>query len=532
MATSTDLRSAIEEVQKSLPTGQVQAEGPAAAPEPRGFDRFAARFGVLPWWVVSATVHAIVFLLIALLAVAAPPPQTDEVVIATDVARQKPPEYDPAKQRDIFKNTKDVQSDTQIENPVVTHEPMEQSDHFETDNNMDKRSARGSEDAISDIPLGGTGTVGSIGVGSGGLAGVFGYRDGGGRKKAVGRWGGSPVTESSVEAALRWLARHQEADGRWVVGKYLGEPPGAALHESFEPGVTGLALLAFLGAGYTHNTKGDFQDNVRRAVNWLISIQKPDGTFTEKKHDAHWQYNEFICCLAVSEAYGMSQDGRLKAVAQKSVDYLVANQTPYSGWRYQPKQDSDTSVVGWGTMALKSAKMAGLKVDGTAFQGVNAYLDKVTEKGADGKVEVTYHPEERISSGFEEDTRCTTAIGMLCRQFLGARQDDPLVTGSAKFLSVHLPDWKKCHFYYWYYATLAMFQQGGAEWNRWNDAMKKTLVDNQCKGGPMDGSVNDKDGSWDPKCYYGYRWAGRVYTTALGALTLEIYYRYLPMYAK
>jgi hypothetical protein len=534
MATSTDLRSAIQEVQGQLPAEQVRPEYALPLDDGDWAGRLERRVGALPWWVISAATHAVLFLLVALLATAVAPPKSDEVIISTDIVKQKPPEYDPQKKRDIFKNTKEVQAEALVENPVVTHEKMEESDHFETDNNMDKNTSRGQEDAISDIPLGGTGTVGSIGVGGGGMAGVFGYRDGGGRKKAVGRFGGSQATESSVEAALRWLSRHQEADGHWDTQKYMDAPDNFP-RDSFDPGITGLALLAFLGAGYTHKDKSLFQDNVLRAVKWLASNQKADGTFTQKKADAHWQYNEFICCLAVSEAYGMSRDPWLKEIAQKSVDYLVANQTPYSGWRYTPKADSDTSVVGWATMALKSAKMAGLKVDGAAFQGINTYLDKVTEKGADGKVEVTYHPEERISSGFEQDTRCTTAIGMLCRQFMGARQDDPLVVGSGKFLAGHLPEWAegKYHFYYWYYATLAVFQQGGPEWNRWNEAIKKTLVDHQCKGPvPLTSGPEDKDGSWDPKCYYGARWAGRVYTTALGALTLEIYYRYLPMYAK
>jgi len=83
-----------------------------------------------------------------------------------------------------------------------------------------------------------------MGVGGGGMAGCFGYRDGGGRKKAVGRFGGSQATESSVEAALRWLARHQEADGSWTPSKY-DCPSGNDTR--CRVGCTGLALLAFLG---------------------------------------------------------------------------------------------------------------------------------------------------------------------------------------------------------------------------------------------------------------------------------------------
>jgi hypothetical protein len=461
-----------------------------------------------------------------LVGVALPPPQTDEVTITSDVAEKKPPEYDEKKKRDIFRNPHEVKHETQVENPVVVHEQAEITDHFETENDMDSQTARGSEDAISDIPLGGTGVTGVMGVGGGGMAGVYGYRDGGGRKRAVARFGGSPATESAVEAALRWLARNQEADGHWEITKHL--PGGRRGTEAYVPGVTGLALLAFLGAGYTHKANGPYRQNVLKAVNWMVEQQKDNGTFA--KHHSHSTYSEFICCLAISEAYGMTKDERLKPVAQKSVDWAIKTQSPYSGWRYHRKGDSDTSVVGWAMMALKSAKMAGLKVDGSSFQGITAFLDKVTKKKPDGTVQVLYRPNERVSSGFESDTRCCTAIGTLCRQFLGAKRDDPTVQGSAKWLAANVPEWsdrnvRVTHFYYWYYGTLTMFQVGGERWKKWNGAMKKVLLENQRKGGP-------EDGSWDPKCYYGSRFGGRVYNTALGALTLEVYYRYLPVYSK
>ena len=73
---------------------------------------------------------------------------------------------------------------------------------------------------------------------------------------------------------------------------------------------------------------------------------------------------------------------------------------------------------------------------------------------------------------------------------------------------------------------------GGDTWKAWNAGLKPTLLDNQRKGGPMDGSEQDVDGSWDYEGDpYGKKKCGRVYTTALGALCLEVYYRYLPMYA-
>jgi hypothetical protein len=524
MATSTDLRCAIEEVQQQLPAEQLSAEGQLALGDGDWASRIERRVGALPWWVISAATHAVLFLLIALLATAVAPPMTDEVIISTDVVKQKPPEYDPEKKRDIFKNTKDVQAENQVENPVVTHEKTEESDHFETDNNMDKKTSRGSEDAISDIPLGGTGTVGSIGVGGGGMAGVFGYRDGGGRKKAVGRFGGSQATESAVEAALRWLARHQEADGHWDAVKY--ESAGYEPHM----GCTGLAVLAFLGAGYTHKS-GQFSENVDRALKWMLANQKKDGAicFNDWGRPAG-SYGHAIAGLALAEAYGMSRDEKLREPAQRAVQYSIATmQQPYSGWRYFPKgQDddylADMSVTGWYVMQLKSAKIAGLTVDGSGFQGAAKFVDSVTDKSGQAGY-----------AGPASDRPAMTSVAMVARQFMGIPSSDPLLVGGAKQLLTSLPQWQDPtdlkDFYYVYYGTLGMFQMGGDKWTKWNEVIKPLLVNNQCKGPlPLSSAATDKDGSWDPYGHSG-KLGGRVFMTAMGALTMEVYYRYLPMYA-
>jgi hypothetical protein len=292
-----------------------------------------------------------------------------------------------------------------------------------------------------------------------------------------------------------------------------------------------LALLAFLGAGYTDRS-GKFADNVKRAQTWLMSQQKPNGGIYEREGSESLGYNHSIAGLALAEAYGMTQDPRLGEVAQKAVDYSInVHQAPYSGWRYTPKQAADTSVTGWFVMQLKSAKIAGLRVDGAGFQGAHAFLDSVTK--SDGTV------------GYTRDRRycpAMTSVGMVSRQFMGTPNTEPALTKGADYLLRSLPSWESAKsnngdrdgdlgFYYWYYGTLAMFQQGGQVWNSWNEALKPTLINNQCKGGPLDGSVNDKDGSWDPVSWTD-RMGGRVFTTAVGALCLEVYYRYLPMYTK
>jgi hypothetical protein len=396
---------------------------------------------------------------------------------------------------------------------------------------MDSQTARGHEDAISDIPLGGTGVTGVMGVGGGGMAGCFGYRDGGGRKRAVARFGGSPATESAVEAALRWLARHQEADGHWDGKKHEARTKGA------EVGITGLAMLAFLGAGHTEKS-GRFKDNVRRAQKWLMAQQDPKTGMIGHKHSEPGHgygggYLHPIGSLALAESYGMAKNPEVGRAAQKAVEFaLKVHQAPYSGWRYRNKAKADMSVTGWYVMFLKSAKIAGLKVDGAGFQGAMNFVNKCTNK-KNGSV--GYMNNRGVPS--------TTGVGMVCRQFMGLKNTDPTLRQSAEYIMKdpkNLPAWDEkngrcvwgpCTFYHWYYGTLAMFQMGGKHWQDWNKALKKTLLPNQCKGGPMDGSVNDKDGSWDPlgrQTLHG----GRVYSTAVGALCLEVYYRYLPMYTK
>jgi len=86
----------------------------------------------------------------------------------------------------------------------------------------------------------------------------------------------------------------------------------------------------------------------------------------------------------------------------------------------------------------------------------------------------------------------------------------------------HLPRLSQLNLYYWYYGTLAMYQYGGEPWRRWNVSLRDRLISEQRK-------LGNTAGSWDPKGPWG-AYGGRVYSTALSALSLEVYYRFLPLY--
>ena len=114
-----------------------------------------------------------------------------------------------------------------------------------------------------------------------------------------------------------------------------------------------------------------------------------------------------------------------------------------------------------------------------------------------------------------------TAEALVCREFFGLS-----LVGAGNeagdFLLTQLPGKGPSNFYYWYYGTLAMFQLQGDRWTKWNEAVTGALTRSQRGEG-------DAGGSWDPDPLWG-GYGGRVFSTALGTLCLEVYYRYLPLY--
>ncbi|MGB2986695.1 MAG: carboxypeptidase regulatory-like domain-containing protein [Phycisphaerae bacterium] len=334
------------------------------------------------------------------------------------------------------------------------------------------------------------------------------------RMTIVERMGGNRETERAVADALRWLANHQSADGRWD-GDAFDEHCGACGGETdvvIDHALTGLALLCFLGAGHTHVADGPYQDTVGRALHWLLSRQKPDGDLRGNET----MYTQGIVTIALSEAYGMTGDADLLEpvrLATRLIDR--ARNRRVGGWRYDPGQVGDTSVLGWQVMALKSASINGIAVPAGSFAAARKWLDLVSTPSRRG----LYAYQLR-----RQYTPAMTAEGMFTQQLLGRGPDDPRMQASAEYLSQYPPDWEsQPNTYYWYYATLALFQHQGEVWRAWNEALTKQLLTHQRKDGPP-------AGSWDPVG----EWAnigGRVYQTALCTLMLEVYYRYLPLYS-
>src|SRR6185503_14160200 len=111
-------------------------------------------------------------------------------------------------------------------------------------------------------------------------------------------------------------------------------PCAGGADPNYDTGVSALALLSFLGAGYSQLSKDElvdiavpqqklrFGETVKRGLQWLIAHQDPEGCVGERgpKH----LYNHAVAALALSEAYGMTASQPLLEPAQKAIDFLVA----------------------------------------------------------------------------------------------------------------------------------------------------------------------------------------------------------------
>jgi hypothetical protein len=335
------------------------------------------------------------------------------------------------------------------------------------------------------------------------------------RLSLVERLGGSAETEQAVADALRWLAEHQSDDGHWDGDAFDDgcHQCGGETSVVVDHALTGLALLSFLGAGHTHADDGPYRETVERGLRWLVARQQVNGDLRGEET----MYTQGIATIALSEAFGMTGDRSLAESIRRAARFIDrARNRDVGGWRYDPGQVGDTSVLGWQVMALKSASINGIAVPAASFGAAKEWLDLVTPSPNSGLY--AYQPRR-------EPTPPMTAEAMFSQQLLGVPRDHPRMQASAAYLSNYPPDWDAGpNTYYWYYATLALFQHQGEVWENWNRRLTRQLIEHQRKDGPA-------MGSWDPVG----EWAdigGRVYQTAICALTLEVYYRYLPLYTR
>lgn len=346
----------------------------------------------------------------------------------------------------------------------------------------------------------------------GSVANDFANRFSDAKRLSLYQTGGDDTTEAAVEAALRFLAADQRPDGSWdpiTSGagretKTLGTDRGGAGRNA-TTGLTGLALLSMLGAGNTHQT-GPHADNVLRGLSYLIMNQKPDGSLAGKADVYEANYCHGMAALAMCEAAAITRDPSAIASATAAVNYTIRIQHPTTGgWRYVAGDPGDLSQLGWQAMVLDSGRSAGIPIADQPFRLTGRFLTTV-RGGASGGL-ASYRPGDGPS-------RTMTAEALATRLLLGEKIPAAELREAEEYLLRQPPGIGRDNYYAWYYTSLALHQLQDEAWQTWNAAMKRHLLARQ-----------EANGSWPTDSEWG-GYGGRVYTTAMGSLCLEVYYRH------
>lgn len=346
----------------------------------------------------------------------------------------------------------------------------------------------------------------------------------------IAQGGGSEGSEQAVALGLYWLAQHQNSDGSWAYN--FADTPQCrkkcsqvGLNPSLNSS-TAFGLLPFLGAGITPKQgKKEYRNVVEKGLKFLVKNGRPTPqgiSYMDVGDLGRYggMYHQGITALVLCEAAAMTNDSSVKKAAQGAIDFISWAQTFDGGWRYVPQDPGggDTSVLGWQILALQSAKVGNLRLSDDVLQRTRNFLDRSV--AMDGGSQYSYMSALSLHSPRTTDHRATTAIGLLSQMYMGWTAENPILVRGIAFLSEKGPD--QGNLYYNYYATQVMHHHGGMEWYKWNRALRDSLIERQVLRG-------HERGSW----YFEGQWnaaGGRLYTTSLSLLILEVYYRHLPLY--
>jgi hypothetical protein len=489
------------------PAAQPAAEPPPAAP--RG-NSIRGLLKTTPAWAISMLVHIIALLAMALFVT--PTPEKEKPRLITSSAPEADENFEELEEQEPVEQT-DLPTVTDVTVPtdvavVEDVKVVTNADDLDAAPVAVEFTEFGSETAPATDMLA---TIGAVG----GTGGGFGGRKAGKTGQLAAAGGGGADTEAAVEAALKWFINHQMPDGGWALDlKACPSCNGQCAnsgHLKDRSGATALALLPFLGKGYTHR-EGPYQPQIERGVAFLaaMSMEKNGDCYSGGR--GHNMYSQGLAGIVLSESYGMTQDQRLAVPAQLALNFIMEAQDPVGGgWRYQPKSSGDTSAVGWQLMALKSGHMAYLQINPLTIKKTVEFLDSVQTPDYSGYGYMD--PGDRPS---------TSAVGLLCRMYLGWKKDHPGIQAGAAKMAKRGPN---NDIYYDYYATQVLHHMEGDMWISWNNKMKPMLLNAQAKSGHAQGSFFtgvDKG--------HGAHAAGRLYCTSLATMILEVYYRHLPIY--
>lgn len=310
------------------------------------------------------------------------------------------------------------------------------------------------------------------------------------------------IAESAVMRCLRWFKKTQNSDGSW----------GDATEP--KPLATAIALQAFLKHGESPSST-DFGSTIERGMNYLLTGGEVNGLTQGEPVRA---IEHGIYAMTLCDAYGMTRNPEILPAATNAISVILAAQRSSGLWntayeREQGNDDLEASV--WQILALKAAIFAGVADDN---------VRPALKKGAEAM------------RTFVQDDGKKSDIGpaVLSLQIAGLYRDSVYRVGIASIAGLTM-NWDKPEFgnpvFNWYCITQAKFHQGGRMWAEWNAVLKPTLVKMQrIQTEAIEGrrkETKEDIGYWlSPGSNERF---GKVYSSALCCMMLEIYYAWNPV---
>jgi hypothetical protein len=374
-------------------------------------------------------------------------------------------------------------------------------------------------------------------------------------------YGGTVESDAAVMRGLRWLASVQAQDGGWLpqgvaggpdTGPAAGPAAGPAVGSGFEHAqessaipqpaaepqpagenritATAWGLLPFLAEGITHKTAPEkpptlaaYESVVERGLVFLATQQ---NRFNQPRspNDGYFGADlvgQALATIAFCEASALSRDSKPRLHAQKAVGFLLRAQNPASGgWGYVPHQSDDLAVTSVVIVALRSAQLANISVKPDRLRAAEDYVRSCA-------IGATNAGGLAAPDGSGPDAAVAiTGAGLLARLYLGSDRDAADIAAGSEFLMANLPPLEPGtlgDLFAYACATEALFHLEGEAFDTWNHLIREHLIRSQNSEGGL-------AGSWDPRAAEDGGRGGRISSTALALLTLQVYYRHLPLF--
>lgn len=312
-----------------------------------------------------------------------------------------------------------------------------------------------------------------------------------------------PTWEQSIERGLKWLAQNQTKLGRWTTSGY----PTA---------MTALAGVALVGSGST-TTQGPYSQNVRRAIDYLMTKVRPNGLIGDPLTDNRYTYGHGYSMLFLSQVLGEEEDAErrkeLIEVLKGAVEFSGRAQTKSGGWGYVSAKDGNNFDEGSTTITqvqgLRGCRNAGIPVSREIIENAKQYIYRC--KNADGGI--SYSSTNRGSS------RPAITAAALASLYNAGDYDSTHVPEMIEYCKKNLlrldggQTFGHWHYTYLYY-TQVVYREGGEAWESFRSKIYSRIVGEQHQSGSWQGTM------------------GEVYYTAINLTILQLDKGLLPIYQR